>query len=47
MCQMANFFLFSESKSYAIYNAENHFKIGGLVAEIHVFEYGGMTFGTF
>ena len=34
-------FKFSESKYYAIYNGENHFKIRGLVAELHVFEYGG------
>ena len=49
MCQMAIFmFSFSsESKSYTIYNGENHFLIRGLVAELHVFEYGGMTFGTF
>ena len=33
------FFKFSESKK--------HFKIRGLVAELHVFEYGGTTFGTF
>ena len=41
------FFIFSESKFYAIYNGENHFQIRGLVAELHVFEYGGTTFGTF
>ena len=40
-------FIFSESKIYAIYNGENHFRIRGLVAEPHVFEYGGMIFGTF
>ena len=40
-------FIFSESKFYAIYNDENHFQIGGLVAELHAFEYGGRTFGTF
>ena len=39
--------LFSESKFYAIYNGKNHFQIRGLVAELHVFEYGGTTFGTF
>ena len=39
-------FIFSESKFYAIYNGENHFQIRGLVAELHVFEYGGMTLGT-
>ena len=39
--------IFSESKFYAIYNGENHFQIRGLVAELHVFEYGGTTFGTF
>ena len=48
MCQMAIFmlFLFSESKFYAIYNCENHFQIRELVAELHVFEYGGMILGT-
>ena len=40
-------FIFSESKFSVIYNGENHFQIKGLVAEIHVFEYGGTTFGTF
>ena len=40
-------FIFSESKFYAFYNGENHFQIGGLVAELHVFGYGGLTFGTF
>ena len=40
-------FTFSESKSYAIYNGGNHFQIRGLVAELHAFKYGGMTFGTF
>ena len=40
-------FTFSESKFYAIYNGENHFQIRGLVAELHVFEYDGMTFGIF
>ena len=39
-------FIFSESKFCAIYNGENHFQIRGLVAKLHVFEYGGMTFGT-
>ena len=34
-------FIFSESKFYAIYNGEKHFQIRGLVAELHVFEYGG------
>ena len=48
MCRMAIFmFIFSESKFYAIYNGENHFQIRWLVAELHVFEYGGTTFGTF
>ena len=48
MCQIAIFmFIFSESKFYAIYNGENHFQIRGLVAKLHVFEYGGTTFGTF
>ena len=40
-------FKFSESKFYAIYNGETHFQIRGLVAELHVFEYGCTTFGTF
>ena len=40
-------FIFSESKFCAIYNDENHFQIRGLVAELHVFDYGGMTFSTF
>ena len=47
MCQMAIFmFRYSESKFYALYNAENHLQIRGLVAELHVFEYDGTTFGT-
>ena len=37
----------SESKFYAIYNGESHFQIRGLVAELHVFEYGVTTFDTF
>ena len=40
-------FIFSENKLYAVYNDENHFQIRGLVAELHAFEIGGMTFGTF
>ena len=40
-------FIFSESNFYAIYNGENHFQIRGLVAELHDFEFGGTTFGTF
>ena len=40
-------FIFSESKFYAIYNGETHFQIRVLVAELHVFKYGGTTFGTF
>ena len=39
-------FIFSKSKFCAAYNGENHFQIRGLVAELHVFEYGGTTFGT-
>ena len=39
--------IFSESKCYAMQNDENHFQIRGLVAELHVSEYGSMTFGTF
>ena len=42
-----HFLLFSESKFYAVYNGENHFPIRGLVVELHDFEYGGTTFGTF
>ena len=34
-------FIFSESKVYAIYIGETHFQIRGLMAELHVFEYGG------
>ena len=41
------FNIFSEIEFYAIYNGENHFEIMGLVAELHVFEYGGTTFGAF
>ena len=39
MCQMAifMFFIFSESKFYAIYNGENHFQTRVLVAKLHVF----------
>ena len=40
-------FIFSDSKFYAIYNGENHFQIRGLVAKLHVFEFGGATFSTF
>ena len=40
-------FIFSEIKFCTIYNGENHFQIRGLVAELHAFEYGGTTFGTF
>ena len=40
-------FIFSETKFYASYNGEHHFQIRGLVAELHVFEYDGTTFGTF
>ena len=39
--------IFSESKFYAVYNGENHFRIRGLMAKLHVFEYGGTTFCTF
>ena len=38
-------FIFSASKLYAISNGENQFQIRGLVAELHVLEYGGTTFG--
>ena len=34
-------------KIMIFYNGENHFQIRGLVAELHVFEHGGTTFGTF
>ena len=48
MCQIAIFMLISsESKFCAVYNGENHFQIRGLVAELHVFEYGGTPFSTF
>ena len=40
-------FKFSESKFYTIYNGENHFKVRGLLAELHVFGYCGTAFGTF
>ena len=40
-------FIFSENKFCAFYNGETHFQIRGLVAELHAFEYGGTTFGTF
>ena len=40
-------FIFSESTFYAIYNGEKHLQIRELVVELHVFEYGGTTFGTF
>ena len=40
-------FIFSESKFYAFYIGETHFQIRGLMAELHVFEYGSTTFGTF
>ena len=36
--------IFSENKFYAFYNDENYFQIRELVVELHVFEYGGMTF---
>ena len=48
MCQMAIFmFIFSESKFYAVCNGETHFQIRGPVAELHAFEHGGTTVGTF
>ena len=49
MCQMAisMFFIFSKSKFYAVDNGETHCQIRGLVAELHVIEYGGTTLGTF
>ena len=40
-------FIFSKSKFYALYNGENHFQIREIVTELHAFEYGGATFGTF
>ena len=39
--------IFSDSKFYPIFNGETHFQIRGLVAELHVFECGGTTFGSF
>ena len=49
MCEDGHFyvFIFSESKFYVIYNGEKHFQIRGLVAELHVSEKGGTTFGSF
>ena len=49
MCQMAifMFFVFSESKFYPLSNGEKQFQISKLVAKVYVFEYGGMTYGTF
>ena len=38
-------FIFSRSKFYAIRNGEKHFEIRGLMAELHVLEYGGTTLG--
>ena len=40
-------FVFSESKIDSLYNVEIYFQIRELVAEIHAFEYGGTTIGTF
>ena len=40
-------FISSESKFYAFYSGENHFQIRELVAELHIFEYGGTTFSAF
>ena len=40
-------FILSESKFYAIYQGENHFRIRGFVAKLHVLEYSDATFGTF
>ena len=40
-------FIFSAIKFYAVYNGENHFQIRGIVVELHAFEYGGTTVGTF
>ena len=39
--------IFSENRFYALYNGESHFQIIELVAELHVFEYGGTILGTF
>ena len=39
-------FIFSKGQFYALYNGEKHFQIRGLVAELHVFEYGGTKHGT-
>ena len=46
MCQMAIFMFlhFLKVNSVLFNNGENHFQIRGLVAELHVFEYGGTTF---
>ena len=40
-------FLFTESKFFALYYGENHFQIRELVVELHVFECGGTTYGTY
>ena len=40
-------FMLSESKFYAIYNGEKTFSNHRTRGQLHVFEYGGTTFGTF
>ena len=40
-------FILSEKNLYALCNGESHFQIRILVAELHVFEYGGTTYSTF
>ena len=40
-------FIVFESKLYAFYNGETLFQIRGLAAELHAFEHGGTTIGTF
>ena len=49
MCQMVIFILYFlkvNSVVFFFYNGENLFQIRELVAGLHVFEYGGTTFGT-
>ena len=39
--------IFTESKFCTIHIGETHFQIRELMVELHVFEYGGTTFGPF
>ena len=49
MCQMGHFYvsICSERKFYALCNGEHYFQRRELVAELHVFEYGGTALSTF